>query len=84
MWGIGHIYVGKMVQGFLLLVTGLILYSLAAASILIGIFTMGVGFVFTAIIVLVILLVLILQTLDANKLAKNYNDHVLRYGRAPW
>jgi hypothetical protein len=82
--GIGHIYVGKMVTGFLLLVTGLFLYSLAGASILIGFFTMGAGFILTVVIVLVILLVLIVQTLDANKLAKNYNDHVLMYGRAPW
>jgi hypothetical protein len=82
--GIGHVYVGKIVQGFLLLILGIFLDALLVGSIFLGFITMGVGFILTVIILAVILIVLIFQTLDANRLAKQYNDHVLRYGRAPW
>ena len=82
--GIGHLYVGKMMPGLLFLLLGIILGSLAVGTAFLGFMTMGAGFILTAIILVVYLIILIFQTLEANKLAKHYNDQVVRYGRAPW
>jgi len=89
LWGIGHIYVGKIGRGILLLVGGLIIEILALSTIFTSMFGFGfyvspaiIGF---AIIASVLVLVgWIWQTYDSYRLAKYFNAYVEREGRTPW
>jgi len=86
LWGIGHVYVGKLKRGIVLLVVGIILTVFGLISVL-GTMIVGglAGLVGGGIVLLIILLVgWIWQIFDAYKLAKQYNDYVYKHGKAPW
>ena len=68
--GIGHMYVGKVVKGIVILVGGLVLFVL-------GFFTIGVTFVLYFIL-------WIWQIFDARKLANQFNESLQNSGKQPW
>lgn len=87
-WGIGHIYLGRIVRG-----VGFLLLGLLAPSIIL-ILTLGalvgagsfpivvLGLLILLLIVLFILFVL--HVYDAYALANRYNEILERTGMAPW
>jgi len=76
LFGIGHIYVGRIMKGIMFLVIGFVLIALVFV---------GTLFIFCGIPFLLIgFVVWILQTLDAHKLAIQYNEVLQRTGRPPW
>jgi TM2 domain-containing membrane protein YozV len=75
--GVGHIYVGKIGRGIVLLIAGLALRGLAFM------FILG-SFITVIAIVILSLAVWVWQTYDAYKLAKQFNAHVQQHGKAPW
>ena len=83
--GIGHIYIGKIGRGILILAAGI----LARVALLYS----GVGFLFASVAagVLGILIVVLIniglwiwQIYDAYALAKKYNAEVERTSKPPW
>ena len=68
--GIGHIYLGKIIKGIVVLIVGIIL-------LIIAIFTMGIGLI--ALIPFAIWVVY-----DSYKLCKYYNNHLEQTGKSPW
>jgi len=79
--GVGHIYVGKIGRGIVLLIVGLVLRGLVALALIWGFFA-GLGaFVLLG---LVSLALWVWQTYDAYKLAKQFNAHVQQHGKPPW
>ena len=68
--GIGHLYLGKIIKGIVILIVGIIL-------LVITIFTMGIGLI--ALIPYAIWVVY-----DSYKLCKRYNDDLEQTGRPPW
>jgi len=69
LWGIGHLYVGKINKGILLLFLGIVMIFLS----ILFLFPFFIG-----------LIVWIWQTYDAHRLAKEFNRAVETTGRAPW
>jgi len=82
--GIGHIYVGRIASGLVILAAYYILMILAMVSFSLGIFTLGAGFVLSIPLGIGILAVWAWQLFNAYKLAKQFNVHVQQYGKAPW
>lgn len=86
--GIGHIYVGRIGRGLLILFSGLILFIvwififllsiLAGAGGIIGALVLGIIFIVGYIIIW------FWQIFDANNLARKYNEIVNATGREPW
>ena len=68
--GIGHLYLGKIIKGIVILIVGIIL-------LVITFFTMGIGLI--ALIPYAIWVVY-----DSYKLCKRYNDDLEQTGRPPW
>ncbi|MFP4170457.1 MAG: zinc-ribbon domain-containing protein [Methanomassiliicoccales archaeon] len=95
-WGIGQMYVGRVIRGVALLVLGLVgiggLWILLIGGYMIGMMNVGAdpAHIFPGALILIIILVavtialLIWQAYDAYALAKSYNEHIDRYGTAPW
>jgi TM2 domain-containing membrane protein YozV len=85
LWGIGQIYVGKIMRGIIFLILGLIfaplLYGIAVLGV---IMTGGIGWIILPILGIVFLILWIYQAFDAYKLAQEYNMHVRRTGMPPW
>ena len=99
LWGVGHIYVGKIGRGILLLILGVLLTWVARIFILPFGVIVGVisgaphggppgffgGLLATILIwLLICLAIFIWQIYDAYKLAKYYNEYVQQHGKAPW
>lgn len=83
-WGVGHIYVGKVLKGIGIMIAGWVIGGLFVLSFL-SIIAVGIGGL--AVILLFALLALggwIWQTFDAYSLAKQYNDYVRTHGVEPW
>jgi len=68
--GIGHLYLGKIIKGIVILIVGIIL-------LVITIFTMGIGLI--ALIPYAIWVIY-----DSYKLCKRYNNDLEQTGRPPW
>ena len=68
--GIGHLYLGKIIKGIVILIVGIIL-------LVITILTMGIGLI--ALIPYALWVVY-----DSYKLCKRYNDDLEQTGRPPW
>jgi TM2 domain-containing membrane protein YozV/predicted RNA-binding Zn-ribbon protein involved in translation (DUF1610 family) len=68
--GIGHIYLGNITRGIVILIVGLILLVIAVV-------TFGIGLI--ALIPFAIWVVF-----DARKQCKYYNDHLEQTGKPPW
>lgn len=68
--GIGHIYLGKILRGIVILIVGIILLGIAIAS-------MGIGLI-------ILIPFAIWVILDARKLCREYNEYYEENGRPPW
>jgi len=68
--GIGHLYLGKIIRGIVILIVGIIITVIA-------IVTMGIG-------LLVLIPYAIWVVYDSYKLCKRYNDDLEQTGRPPW
>jgi len=82
--GIGHIYVGRIGRGIVLLIVGLILSVLTWGSFVLGFVTFGLGFIGFIIFGIVLLILWIWQIIDAYNLAKKFNVTVQETGKPPW
>jgi len=82
--GIGHIYVGKIGKGLVILVVYYFLALLAGLAFMLGFLTLGLGFIFAIPLGLGMLVIWAWQIYDAYKLAKQFNAHVEQYGKTPW
>ncbi len=83
--GMGHIYLGRIIRGLVILVGGIVLWSLAVFFLFAGVFgPTGILWIFSLVCVIAVLGLLVWQTYDAYALAKQYNEVVRRTGRAPW
>lgn len=67
--GIGHIYVGKLFRGIVILIVGIILLVLTIIS-------MGIGLI-------ILIPFAIWVVFDARALCRQYNDYYEHYGRPP-
>ena len=68
--GIGHLYLGKIIKGIVILIVGIILA-------VITILTMGIG-------IIALIPYAIWVVYDSYKLCKRYNDDLEQTGRPPW
>jgi len=68
--GIGHIYLGNITRGIVILIVGIIL-------LLVAVFTFGIGLI-------VLIPFAIWVVFDARKQCKYYNDHLEQTGKTPW
>lgn len=68
--GIGHIYLGNITRGIVILIVGIILLGVA-------IVTFGIGLV-------ILIPFAIWVVYDARKQCKHYNDHLEQTGKPPW
>ncbi|WP_456469306.1 hypothetical protein [Archaeoglobus sp.] len=83
LWGIGHVYVGRIARGIGLLLLGLLLGMLVVIS-LFGIFSEpALGSLFLGITATASIVGWIWQTYDAYNLAKYYNQQIDQ-GVEPW
>jgi len=82
LWGVGHMYAGKVGKGIVLLVAGLIFGGLFWVSIILTIIL--IGFVGIVLFGIVLFVGWLWQTYDAYKTTKAYNDIARQTGRAPW
>jgi TM2 domain-containing membrane protein YozV len=76
--GIGHIYIGRIRRGIMIMVAGLILIPLGFLALA------SAGIVGLITVIIFWLILLIWQTYDAYKLAKEFNRIVQETGREPW
>ena len=81
--GVGHIYVGRLARGIVLLIVGIILAALFYGSLLLKFVTIGLAWVGTIIFGIILLVLRIWQTFDAYKLAKQFNKVVEETGKTP-
>jgi TM2 domain-containing membrane protein YozV len=82
--GVGHIYVGRLARGIVLLIVGIILAVLTFGSFLLGFATLGLGWVGAIIFGVILFILWIWQIFDAYHLAKEFNKVVEEAGKAPW
>lgn len=86
--GIGHIYVGRIARGILILISGLILFFVAMFALLAGSVAgpagFAVGAIFGVILSIIYVAIWIWQIFNARTLAKRFNEHVKATGKEPW
>jgi TM2 domain-containing membrane protein YozV len=82
LWGVGHMYAGKVGEGIVLLVAGIVIAALFWVSLILTVIVIGIF----GLVVFGIMLFggWLWQTYDAFQTAKEYNELALRNGRAPW
>jgi len=68
--GIGHIYLGNITRGIVILIVGIILLVVSAV-------TFGIGLI-------ILIPFAIWVVYDARKQCKHYNDHLEQTGKPPW
>ncbi len=83
--GVGHIYLGRVRRGVIILIIGIILWiGLIVPVLFFGMFPFyyfGGGF---AVFIMGIIVLFILQILDSRKLCKEYNEYLEQHGKPPW
>jgi len=83
--GVGHIYLGKVRRGVIILIVDIILWiGLIVPVLFFGMFPFyyfGGGF---AVFILGIIVLFILQILDSHQLCKEYNEYLEQHGKTPW
>lgn len=85
LWGIGQMYVGKIMRGIIFLIVGLILIPALFGIAFMGVVaTGGTGWILIPIISIVYFILWIYQAFDAYKLAQEYNAGIRRTGMPPW
>ncbi|MCD6484842.1 MAG: zinc-ribbon domain-containing protein [Candidatus Odinarchaeota archaeon] len=99
-WGLGHLYIGKIGRGIAILILGLVLQGSLIAFFLLPFMFVGpmmspppgpgsqtmVSFVMTGVIIwgIIVFAGFIWQVFDAYKLAKQYNQYLRTYQTPPW
>jgi len=73
--GIGHMYVGKVGKGVVILIMALVLYAIGITTLFI---LVGIPFLIGG------LAIFIWQIFDARKLCREYNYYLSNNGRPPW
>lgn len=73
--GVGHLYVGKIGKGVVILIGSLILYTAGLVTLFIG-----VGIV----LIIIFIVIFIWQIIDSRKLCQQYNEHVRDTGNKLW
>jgi len=68
--GIGHIYLGNITRGIVILIVGIILLVVSAV-------TFGIGLI-------ILIPFAIWVVFDSRKQCKHYNDHLEQTGKPPW
>jgi uncharacterized membrane protein len=81
--GVGHIYVGRLKRGLLLLIVCIVLASLTYGSMLLGFVTFGLGWIGAIVFGIILLILWIWQIFNAYRLAKQFNKAVEETGKAP-
>jgi hypothetical protein len=86
--GIGHIYVGKIGKGIMILVSGIVLFFLGILSLMAGAALGPAGLAAGALLGIVLMIayvaIWIWQIFNARTMAKQFNEHVKTYGKEPW
>jgi TM2 domain-containing membrane protein YozV len=83
--GMGHIYLGRITRGLIILVSGIALWSLSFFFLLAGVFgPTGFLWILSLVCLIAVIGLLAWQVYDAHALAKQYNEVVRRTGRTPW
>lgn len=82
--GIGHIYVGRIRRGIILLIIGIFLAVLTWGSFLLGFVTFGLGFLVGIFFAIILFALWIWQTYDAYSLSKKFNAAARETGKPPW
>lgn len=81
--GIGHMYVGRLSRGFIILIAGLALIAAITITAVLGV-AAPVLWAVTLICGIALVLLWIWQTYDAYRLANEYNYSMYRSGRPAW
>ena len=91
LFGIGHVYVGRIGRGLVLLVISIVIhiplflgFVALPLSVFVSASAFGGWFIAVVFFGLVNLALWVWQTYDAYKLAKQFNAHVQQHGKAPW
>jgi len=82
--GIGHVYVGRVKRGIVLLIVGIILAALTYGSMLLGFVTFGLSWIGAIVFGLILFILWIWQIFNAYSLAKQFNKAVEETGKEPW
>jgi len=84
--GLGHIYLGKITEGIVYLVLGVIILGMGGAvAVFLGVATGGVGYLIGLGIIAVLYLAFwAWQIYDAYNKSNQYNASIQQTGRAPW
>jgi TM2 domain-containing membrane protein YozV len=86
--GVGHLYLGKVTRGIILLILGLVILPMIVSYFLYLSVSMGSSIYSIVAPVIIIIAVwmglLIWQAFDAYQLAKEYNLSIQTTGRPPW
>lgn len=81
--GVGHVYVGKIGKGILIMLFEWFLLFMGVIAILGG-FLVGPMFMLGILLLIGAVAVWFWQIFDAYNLAKEYNEAISREGEAPW
>lgn len=76
--GVGHMYVGKIGKGVVILIGSIVLFVIAVALTI-----TGIGAIIGIPLIIMYIVMFIWQILDARKLCMQYNEHLERHGRPP-
>lgn len=76
--GVGHMYVGKIGKGVVILIGSIVLFVIAIALTI-----TGIGAIIGIPLIIMYIVMFIWQILDARKLCQQYNEHLERHGRPP-
>lgn len=76
--GVGHMYVGKIGKGIVILIGSIVLFIIAIA-----LTVTGIGAIIGIPLIIMYIVMFIWQILDARKLCQQYNEHLERRGRPP-
>ena len=91
--GIGHIYVGKVLEGIIFLICSLVIYALLVFNIFFSGFSVGLSVSNNVNPVPFMMIIFgaigyfgfwLWQIFDARNLAKKFNESVLSTGKEPW
>jgi predicted RNA-binding Zn-ribbon protein involved in translation (DUF1610 family)/TM2 domain-containing membrane protein YozV len=76
--GVGHMYVGKIGKGVVILIGSLVLLVISIA-----LTVTGIGAIIGIPLIIVYIVMFIWQIIDARKLCQQYNDHLEKHGSPP-
>lgn len=84
--GLGHIYLGKIGEGIIYIILGVAIWIIGVIAVtIVGIATLGFGFIIGIVVVVIIYLAFwAWQIYDAYNKTNQYNAAVRKTGRAPW